>query len=195
VFFEGIYEHFLCRLRRFSIVNRRFVFPTVARCQAHDGYHIQQLPDAKHASGIISSDYPMPSMHRDVVPSNARQQARIGSCFKRLLGNKNASGHVFSDYPKNVAVGCQNAFPSNVVGSFRDPSVIFSFITPRVSIARGIEPKMPLIGRRSANFVARRLISLPVGQFLAPSGSISYPQGHFGHFSIHYSMGLDSTRH
>lgn len=90
----------------------------------------------------------MPSTHRDVFPSNARQQARIGSCFKRLLGNKNASGHVFSDYPKNVAVGCQNALPSTVVGSFRDPS-----------------------------------------------GTICYPQGHFGHFFVHYSMGHDSTRH
>lgn len=90
----------------------------------------------------------MPSTHRDVFPSNGQQQARIGSRFKRLLGNKNASGHVFSDYPKNVAVGCQNALPSSVVGSFRDPS-----------------------------------------------GTICYPQGHFGHFFVHYSMGHDSTRH
>jgi hypothetical protein len=134
--------------RRYSVVNRRVVFSTVARRPAHDGYYIQRLPDGKHTSGIISSDYPMPSTHRDVVPSNARQQARIGSCFKRLLGIKHASGHVFSDYPKNVAVGCQNAFPSTVVGSFHDPS-----------------------------------------------GSISYPQGHFGHYSFHYSMCLDSTRH
>jgi hypothetical protein len=102
----------------------RDVFPSNAQQQARIEYYFQRLPDGgahigtyfhqmpnnKHASGIISSDYPMPSTHRDVFPSNARQQARIGSCFKRLLGNKNASGHVFSDYPKNVAAGCQNAF-------------------------------------------------------------------------------------
>jgi len=90
----------------------------------------------------------MASTHRDIIPTNARQQARVGSCFKRLLGNKNALGHVFSDYPTNVAVGCRNAFPSTIVGSFRDPS-----------------------------------------------GSIGYPQGHLVHFFVHYSMGLDSTRH
>jgi hypothetical protein len=80
-----------------------------------------------HTSGLISSDYPMASTHRDVIPTNARQQARIGSCFERLLGNKNALGHVFSDYPKNVAVGCRNAFPSTIVGSFRDPSGSISY--------------------------------------------------------------------
>lgn len=147
------------------------------------------MPDKKHASGIISSDYPMPSTHRDVFPSNARQQARIGSCFKRLLGNKNASGHVFSDYPRNVAVGCQNALPSTVVGSFRDPSGTICYPQGHfghffvhyswVSIARGIEPEMPLIARRSAHFVTRRLISCPIGLF-------RYPQGYFGLFSVHY---------
>jgi hypothetical protein len=61
----------------------------------------------------------------------------------------------------------------------RGISVIFSFITPWVSIARGIEPEMPLIARRSAHFVTRRLISLPIGPF-------RYPQGYFGLFSVHY---------
>jgi hypothetical protein len=173
---------FFGRLRRFSIVNRRVVFPTVARWQAHIGYYFQRLPDAKHTSGIISSDYPMPSTHRAVVPSNARQQACIGSCFKRLLGNKHASGHVFSDYPKNVAVGCENAFLSTVVGTFHDPSGSISYPQGHfghffvhyswVSIARGIEPEMPLIARRSDHFDTRRLISIPVGSF-------RYPSAHF----------------
>ena len=153
------------------------------------GSYFQPLPGGKHTSGIISSDYPMPSTHRAVVPSNARQQACIGSCFKRLLGNKHASGHVFSDYPKNVAVGCENAFLSTVVGTFHDPSGSISYPQGHfghffvhyswVSIARGIEPEMPLIARRSAHFVTRRLISLPVGSF-------RYPQGYFGLFSEHY---------
>ena len=136
-----------------------------------------------HTSGLISSDYPMASTHRDIIPTNARQQARVGSCFKRLLGNKNALGHVFSDYPTNVAVGCRNAFPSTIVGSFRDPSGsigypqghrrTFPLITPWVSIARGIEPEMPLVARRSAHFVTRRLVSCPSRALLATHRGIS----------------------
>jgi hypothetical protein len=72
----------------------------------------------------------------------------------------------------------------------RGISVIISFITPWVSIARGIELEMPLIARRSAHFVTRRLISLPTGTF-------RYPQGYFGLFSVHYpwlgfSLGIEA---
>ena len=72
----------------------------------------------------------------------------------------------------------------------RGISVIFSFITPWDKIARGIELETPLIARRSAHFVTRRLISLPTGTF-------RYPQGYFGLFSVHYpglvfSLGIEA---
>jgi hypothetical protein len=134
----------------------RDIFPSNAQQQARIGYYFQRLPDAKHTSRRISIKCPTTSTHRVMFQAVTRQQERIGSCFQRLP--KECSRRV----PKCL-------FLARLSGRFvtrralfvthRGISIIFSFITPWDMIARGIEPEMPLIARRSAHFVTRRLIS------------------------------------
>jgi len=79
---------------------RRVLFPAITRWQAHIGTYFHQMASNKHASSIISSDYPMTSTHRDVFPSNAQQQARIGYYFQRLPDAKHTSGRISIKCPK-----------------------------------------------------------------------------------------------
>ena len=97
-------------------------------------------------------------------------QAPVGSFVKGWHGQEHPSG----DFSRDCTVTSTRRviFPSNArqqarlsahFVTHRGISVIFPFITPWVSIARGIEAEMPLIARRKAHFITRRLILLPVG--------------------------------
>jgi hypothetical protein len=136
---------------------RRVLFPAITRCQARIGTYFHQMPGNKRASGHVSSGYLATSTHRVMFSAITQRMWPSGAKIPLLA---RPSAHFVSRRALLV--------------THRGISVIFSFITPWVTVARGIEPEMPLIARRSAHFVTRRLISLPVGPFITHRGILVF---------------------